>query len=127
MGKTNCWEFMHCGREPGGAKVRESGICPAAAYRQSDGFNGGRNGGRACLFIKGTFCGTSAKSGSKEGCPDCPFYRKELAKDGIDFMSFMRFVMGSSGKGIGVQSGGKSDFSLYDTRETYPWDNAVHH
>jgi len=25
----NCWEFMKCGREKGGAKATDLGICPA--------------------------------------------------------------------------------------------------
>jgi hypothetical protein len=29
--KQNCWEYMKCGREPGGEKVAELGICRAAA------------------------------------------------------------------------------------------------
>jgi len=28
-GKLNCWEFKKCGRQPGGPKVAELGVCPA--------------------------------------------------------------------------------------------------
>jgi hypothetical protein len=31
MSKLNCWELKKCGREAGGAKSNEMGICPAAA------------------------------------------------------------------------------------------------
>lgn len=30
MSRTNCWEYFKCGREPGGSKVDELGVCPAA-------------------------------------------------------------------------------------------------
>jgi hypothetical protein len=26
---NNCWEFKNCGREIGGIKVKEMGVCPA--------------------------------------------------------------------------------------------------
>jgi hypothetical protein len=29
MVKENCREYMSCGREPGGARVHEYGVCPA--------------------------------------------------------------------------------------------------
>ena len=28
--KQNCWEFKKCGREQGGIKSAEFGVCPAA-------------------------------------------------------------------------------------------------
>jgi hypothetical protein len=28
--KLNCWEVKKCGREPGGVKVKELGVCPAS-------------------------------------------------------------------------------------------------
>jgi len=28
--KKNCWEFMKCGREPGGVNAIELGVCRAA-------------------------------------------------------------------------------------------------
>jgi hypothetical protein len=55
--KQNCWEFKKCGREPGGARVEEFGICPATTDTSSDGINGGENAGRICWAIVGTFCG----------------------------------------------------------------------
>jgi hypothetical protein len=38
---TNCWEHMQCGREPGGVKAAELGICPAAVDDAFDGINTG--------------------------------------------------------------------------------------
>lgn len=56
MSGLNCWEFKGCGREPGGNKVAELGVCPAATLSSADGIHGGRNGGRACWGIVGTLC-----------------------------------------------------------------------
>jgi hypothetical protein len=48
MSKQNCWEFKNCGRESGGAKVDELGICPAKNKKRTDGVYSGKNGGRSC-------------------------------------------------------------------------------
>ncbi len=55
--KMNCWEFKKCGRQPGGNKVAELGVCPATLYTELDGAHGGRNAGRACWAIAGSLCG----------------------------------------------------------------------
>lgn len=54
--KQNCWEFKQCGREMGGAKAAELGVCPAATTASLDGIHEGRNGGRSCWAVIGTFC-----------------------------------------------------------------------
>ena len=46
--RLNCWEFLKCGREPGGEKADRLGICPAAADVSFDGINSGKCGGRIC-------------------------------------------------------------------------------
>jgi hypothetical protein len=48
MKKLNCREIKKCGREPGGAKVKGLGICPASTEERLDGIYRGKNGGRAC-------------------------------------------------------------------------------
>ena len=35
MSLINCWEVKKCGREPGGAKVAELGVCPASTGNKS--------------------------------------------------------------------------------------------
>jgi hypothetical protein len=55
-GKNNCWEIKDCGREPGGKKCSELGVCPAAADASSNGVNSGVNGGRICWAVAGTLC-----------------------------------------------------------------------
>jgi hypothetical protein len=79
MTRLNCWEFRNCGREPGGRKVAERGVCPAAVETRTDGVNGGKNGGRACWAISGTLCGGKVQGtyAAKVGnCLNCGFYQK---------------------------------------------------
>ena len=69
---------MKCGREPGGEKVAELGICRAAAEEFFNGINYGENGGRMCFVIAGSFSqgetqGIFAKKYAS--CEDCNFYK----------------------------------------------------
>jgi hypothetical protein len=57
MQKKNCWEIKKCGREPNGAKHQELGVCPATVDSSYDGANNGKNAGRICWAVAGTFCG----------------------------------------------------------------------
>ena len=73
----NCWEFKKCGREPGGVKVVDLGICPAAKTTSADGLNGGKNGGRICWAVTGTFCGGKVQGTYAQkqlSCLTCNFY-----------------------------------------------------
>jgi len=74
----NCWEYMKCGREPGGEKVAELGICRAAAEEFFSETNSGKNGGRICFAVAGTFSnGAVIGSNAKKlaSCEDCSFYK----------------------------------------------------
>ena len=78
MSKQNCWEFKKCAREPGGAKVKELGICQAAIEEKVDGANSGNNGGRACWALTGTLCGGKVQrtfAVKLKNCMDCDFYK----------------------------------------------------
>ncbi len=85
----NCWEFMKCGREPGGEKTDELGICPAAVDTSLDGKNNGKDGGRYCWKVAGTFC-----KGDVQGtvamkifdCIDCEFFKKVMDEEGDNFI-----------------------------------------
>jgi hypothetical protein len=55
--KINCWEHKKCGRQPGGSKVADLGICPVTTYAELDGAHEGKNAGRACWAIAGSLCG----------------------------------------------------------------------
>jgi len=75
--KKNCWEVKQCGRQVGGHKVDELGVCPAAIAEEFDGQNDGINGGRKCWRIAGTLCdgeihGTYARKALD--CMQCEFF-----------------------------------------------------
>jgi hypothetical protein len=90
MPKMNCWEFHVCGREPGGGKVGEFGICPAALEASVDGFNKGDKGGRACWAVSGTLCLERVEEGfaSKQClCEQCDFYQRVRLEQGDNFLN----------------------------------------
>ncbi|HEY3357504.1 MAG TPA: hypothetical protein VGQ83_29910 [Polyangia bacterium] len=65
----NCWEFMQCGREAGGGRVLELGVCPAYPYN-----------GHSCAGVAGTLCGGNIDGsiGQKHaGCRACGFFASE--------------------------------------------------
>ena len=83
--KTNCWEFKKCGRQPGGPKVAEFGVCPAAADISSAGVNGGTNGGRLCWAVSGTLCGGKVQGTFAQklvNCSTCEFYKLVQQEEG---------------------------------------------
>lgn len=86
--KYNCWEYMKCGREPGGINVKELGVCPASTETKVDGFNQGINGGRACWAIVGTLCKGEVvgKLASKlVDCAECDFFSLVIDQQGPDY------------------------------------------
>jgi len=85
--KKNCWEFKNCGRGPDGTNAEELGVCPAATEKRLDGIHGGKNGGRSCWVIAGTFCDGEVQgsfAGKYDCCQSCDFFKlvvqEELAK-----------------------------------------------
>ena len=63
----NCWEFKNCGRENGGAKAAELGVC--LAYP---------NHGTHCATIAGTLCGGKVQgtfAAKLPNCVECDFYK----------------------------------------------------
>jgi CRP-like cAMP-binding protein len=95
--RINCWEYMKCGREPGGGKIAELGVCPAAADESFDGINSGRCGGRFCWAVAGTFCGGKAQgtfAQKRESCLSCGFYHRVQAEEGTANLhtKFLKFV-----------------------------------
>lgn len=90
MLKMNCWEQKKCGREPGGAKVKEFGVCPASLESRLDGINSGIYGGRACWPLKGTLCDDRVQGSFAEkliDCMECDFYRMVGQEEGEKFES----------------------------------------
>jgi hypothetical protein len=89
MEKTNCWEFKKCGREPGGSKVGELGVCIAATDETQDGRNCGTNAGRVCWALVGTLCGGQVQGtfAIKIGnCLKCEFYKTVKEQEKTDFL-----------------------------------------
>ena len=82
--KQNCWEFFNCGRKVGGRNVKQLGICPATKEQKMDTIHSGKNAGRACWIVAGTFC-----SGKKQGhyadkiinCEKCDFYKDVMKNE----------------------------------------------
>jgi len=77
LSNINCWEFMKCGREPGGINSESEGVCPTASNALLDKTNNGKNGGRICWYVDGTNC-MKKISGEFidrfEYCQKCSFY-----------------------------------------------------
>lgn len=88
MGKQNCWEFKKCGRQVGGEKTKELGVCPAADTVSADGVNEGKNGGRVCWAIAGTLCGGKVQGSYTDkqlSCMSCEFFKKVKNEEADDF------------------------------------------
>ncbi len=86
--KLNCWEVMKCGRGPGEILSNKLKICPVAIEKRLDGKHGGRQAGRACWVVAGTFCGgkvqgTFAKKFN--ACKTCIFYKQVVEEEGDNF------------------------------------------
>lgn len=54
--RLNCWEFMQCGRVPGGSREGACGVCPVYTEVRLDAIHSGVNAGRVCWLIEGTLC-----------------------------------------------------------------------
>jgi hypothetical protein len=82
--KQNCWEYLKCGREKGGIKEKELGICPASTETKLDTIHEGEYAGRACWVVAGTFCGGEAQGAfvQKVGkCGNCSFYKQVFKEE----------------------------------------------
>ena len=80
-GQVKCWEFKKCERQPGGSKVRELGVCPAATT----------DNGRFCWYVAGTLCGGELQgtfAHKEESCLLCDFLRMVRREEGADFSLF---------------------------------------
>ena len=89
MAKVNCWEYLQCGREPGGVNVGEMGVCPVAEAADMDNTNGGVNAGRFCWAVSGTLCHGRVQGhfAQKLGdCVSCEFYWHVRKQEGRDFV-----------------------------------------
>jgi len=90
--RQNCWDFKKCGREPGGSRVIQLGVCTAAITQAANGMNGGKNGGRICWAVAGTLCGGKVQGSfaqKRVTCENCDFYAKVKEEEGGAFRSLM--------------------------------------
>ena len=91
----NCWEFRKCGRQKGGDRADEMGVCPAYPDH-----------GRSCARIPGTMC-----DGAVQGdfvlkfptCIRCEYYKsshydKSYLKNEIENMCGRGVVSGTANK-----------------------------
>ncbi|MBI3928931.1 MAG: hypothetical protein HY319_25540 [Armatimonadetes bacterium] len=86
--KKNCWEVKQCGREPGGHRVPDLGVCPAATDTRLQGVHDGKAAGRCCWVVAGTFCGGNVQgtfAEKFESCSLCDFYAKVRGEEGARF------------------------------------------
>lgn len=89
MAKQNCWELKKCGREKGGPKASELGVCSASLETRVHGVNSGKNGGRACWAVTGTLCGGKIQGtfATKLGnCMNCEFFKLVAAEEGQNLL-----------------------------------------
>ena len=87
MSKLNCWEIKKCGRQAGGKKTGDFGICPAASDSTVDGVNSGKNGGRICWAIAGTFCGGKVQGDFAQksvSCMSCEVFKNIKSEEGLE-------------------------------------------
>jgi len=81
----NCWEHKKCGRQPEGSKVAELGVCPAATDTSFDDKNSGKNAGRFCWKVAGTFCGGEVQgtwAAKMNNCVSCDFMKLVKEEEG---------------------------------------------
>lgn len=77
---------MMCGRETGGPNAAEYGVCPAAADESFGGINSGKNGGRICWAVAGTFCNGCVQGSYADkrfSCLNCDFYQMVQEEEGL--------------------------------------------
>lgn len=84
MPKVNCWELKKCGRGPNDSSYR----CPAATDKRLDSIHGGKNAGRACWMVAGTFCEGEVQGSFAHkivDCTLCDFYNLVRLEEGRKF------------------------------------------
>lgn len=100
--KQNCWEYKKCGRETGGNKAEELGICPASEDASFNGINRGENAGRICWAVAGTFCGDKVQgtfADKRQSCMKCDFFRRVREDEGAANLEtkFLKYLFREDG------------------------------
>lgn len=97
MAKMNCWEFKKCDRQPGGRLTGELGICPAATDSTLNTIHGGKNAGRACWVVAGTFCGGAVQGSEAQkqhSCWKCDFFQLVKKEESLSPLGFSTTTLG---------------------------------
>lgn len=89
--------MKQCGRQPGGSRARQEGVCPASTLMAVNGTNGGVNGGRACWALTGTMSGPHDKvqgvfARDLSSCYACRFYEQVMSEEGVRFEGTVQIV-----------------------------------
>jgi hypothetical protein len=93
--RLNCWEYKKCGREEGGMNTAEFGVCPAAKAVSVHGIHGGKNGGRCCWVVAGTFCDSGIQgiyAAKLKNCIQCNFYQLVIEEEGRNRVDSMEIL-----------------------------------
>lgn len=120
--KKNCWEIMNCGREPKGKKARELGVCPASLDERLSGVHEGKNAGRACWLIAGTFCDGKVRgtfAGENKDCTLCDFFNLVKSEEGPGYRNVQEIKDVRDKKIEEILDGLKcqKNFSCYNSEE----------
>ena len=86
---SNCWQVMNCGRQPGGHRVDEMGVCPVAIDMTHYGKNRGLFAGRYCWKVVGTLCENKVQTSYAEkmrDCAKCKFFQQVKVEEGDEFV-----------------------------------------
>lgn len=95
MEKLNCWEVKKCGLEPGGAKTKESGACPATSEIRLNGQNSGKYAGRACWVVGRTLCNGQVQGSFATKmvmCMQCDFFNQVVHEEGDKLVKMIDLV-----------------------------------
>lgn len=82
--KQNCWEFKKCGMN----SKKNLGVCPAVTEAKAHRLNRGKNGGRICWAVDGTFCEGKVQGTYAQKvliCTECDFRKMVQEEEGSTF------------------------------------------
>ena len=100
MFRKNCWEHKNCGRQPGGEKTGELGVCTVSTQTEAHNINNGINGGRACWAIEGTLCGGEVQgtfAQKMSNCMECDFYNLVRQEEGANYKASKEIIQQMNG------------------------------
>jgi hypothetical protein len=90
--KLNCWEYKKCGREPGGEKVEEQGVCPVTTATSFDGLHDGKNAGRSCWAVPFACAVGDVSFASKiRRCTQCDFHHLVISEE-VKYQSTLKHL-----------------------------------